>query len=74
MTEDYWEWRYFAQGRVAHALSRSGSMKLSRVAKCGAEPWLISGDWCGTGSQREYERAAELPRCKKCLRKIESLR
>ena len=62
MNLDHYEWRYMPTGHVKHALI-SGS---HRCALCGTEPHGLS--WHGTGSQTEYERAAGLPRCKRCCR------
>jgi hypothetical protein len=61
------EWRYLRCGSVVHALSLlTTTNNLAHVALCGVAPtWL--DDWYGTGSQAEYERAATLRRCKRCL-------
>jgi hypothetical protein len=58
------EWRYIPSrhASVVHALG--GPM--SPVAFCGVEV-APSSEWRGTGSQAEYERAATLPRCSRCL-------
>lgn len=67
------EWRYLPGGKVAHAIARFCG-ELNQTAVCGASPvwYLPSGAWCGTGSQAEYERAAGLPRCRRCLAKLAS--
>jgi hypothetical protein len=57
------EWRYLKQGKVRHALPFSAA----RRATCGLELWR-GEDWYGTGSQKEYERVAELPKCKNCVK------
>lgn len=59
-----WRWRYLITGNVAHALSQGDSVA---VAQCGIGGW--SSEWLGTGGQGEYERAALLPRCRRCTRK-----
>ena len=58
-------WRYLPFGKVRHALRSSGRS----MALCGVrvvDPW----EWCGTGSQREYERVKQLPECKRCAREL----
>lgn len=57
-------WRYTRTGRVKHALPYADA----RTALCGTGPDWFS-DWCGTGSQSEYEKAAVLPPCKRCVAK-----
>ncbi len=57
-------WRYLEHGDVLHALNSASG----RVALCGRMPTWFRGDWYGTGSQREYERAASLPYCRQCYR------
>lgn len=59
-------WRYLRQGKVRHALSYG----TARMAQCGRGPGLWD-DWLGTGSQAEYERAAELPTCTRCLKALQ---
>lgn len=61
---DRFEWRYLPGGNVTHALTYAAA----RVAVCGTGPVWHAPDWYGTGSQTEYERAAGLPRCKRCVR------
>lgn len=60
-------WRFLENGRVAHALS-DGMYGKAAVAACGV--WTPSWNWRGTGSQREYDAVAKLPRCKRCQRKL----
>lgn len=61
---DHYEWRYVRGGRCTHALKRS----LDLTARCGVSPsWFELFRWRGTGSQVEYETAAVLPRCKRCV-------
>lgn len=57
------EWRYRTGSTMAHAIQPD---EMRRAAKCGIETreWF---DWLGTGNQAEYERAASLPRCQRCL-------
>lgn len=59
------EWLYLKNGKVAHAHS---TFTVSRfIAECGAGAWAT---WYDTGSQDEYEQAASLPQCKRCLPKV----
>lgn len=59
----HYEWRYLHGGRVAHALRVAGDA----VAVCGVDNgWW--GWWYGTGTQDEYERVAQLPRCQRCVK------
>lgn len=59
------EWLYLKNGKVAHAHS---TFTVSRfIAECGAGAWAT---WYGTGSQDEYEQAASLPQCRRCLPKV----
>lgn len=62
------EWRYLPRGTVTHAFQRAPVGYAS--ALCGVAPlWYEPrSDWYGTGSQVEYERAAALPKCRRCLR------
>jgi hypothetical protein len=62
------EWRYLPRGTRAHTfLSTSPSDRGTAV--CGTSPqWFDPHGWHGTGTQNEYERAARLPKCKRCLR------
>ncbi|MFD8117043.1 hypothetical protein [Streptomyces microflavus] len=56
---------YMVDGSVAHELQWGCSPNNSAApALCGRQPW--PGDWYGTGSQTEYDRAAELPLCGGC--------
>jgi hypothetical protein len=59
------EWLYLKNGAVVHALSTFTGTRF--VAECGAGAWRT---WYGTGSQDEYDKAAELPKCKSCLPKV----
>lgn len=61
---DHPEWRYLPGGAATHALDSGDA-----GAACGVYT-LPASNWRGTGSQREYETAAELPRCRNCLRKL----
>lgn len=65
---DHAEWRYLRRGQVVHALSSHAL--LGEGAACGVRPAFLEG-WLGTGLQREYERAAELPRCRRCLARLD---
>lgn len=66
------EWHYLTHGRTTHARKRR-SNGLDAVAACGAEPgWR--GWWLGTGAQSEYERAAALPKCRRCVELTEGKR
>lgn len=58
------EWRYVERGQVKHALRYPAA----RIAICGTGPRWFAPDWFGTGKQSEYERLAELPACKRCVR------
>lgn len=60
------EWRYLPGGKVKHALSYPAAA----VAICGTGPaWYAAVyGWYGTGTQTEYETAAALPRCRRCVR------
>lgn len=62
------EWHYLEAGTVTHARQRR-SGGLDYAARCGTAPvwWKDSSAWHGTGTQDEYERAAALPRCKRCV-------
>lgn len=64
------EWRYTHTGSVVHALTYLGSIgALAHVAVCGMSPsWF--NDWLGSGDQDEYERAAQLPPCRRCLLRL----
>jgi hypothetical protein len=66
---EHYEWRYLLGGRRTHALISS----LDRIALCGRGVGWRDGaeEWRGTGTQDEYERAARLPRCLRCVRTIE---
>jgi hypothetical protein len=58
-------WRYLDTGAVTHAIG-PGAMR--DAAACGLGGW--PSEWLGTGNQQEYERAATLPKCRLCLRKL----
>lgn len=64
---DHAEWRYLHRGQVVHGLSSHVSPR--EDAACGVRPTFLE-DWHGTGTQAEYERAAELPRCRRCLARL----
>lgn len=55
---------YLTFGTVAHELSWGVYANSGHAALCGRTPW--PADWLGTGTQSEYERAAELPLCVQC--------
>ncbi len=57
------DWRYTSeQAKAKHGLWTASH----HTALCGTRvPY--SAYWRGTGSQAEYERAASLPECKRCL-------
>lgn len=58
------EWRYLLNGKVSHGLSDPHSA----LARCGVGPWVSAAyGWLGTGSQLEYEVAAALPKCQRCV-------
>lgn len=59
------EWRYLPHGKVKHAMLTAHSA----FAHCGVSTW-DSAQWCGTGTQREYERVTELPKCRNCVRTV----
>lgn len=58
------EWLYLPLGKVSHALP-AGEPRFS--AECGTYTWDF---WYGTGNQIEYDKAAALPKCKKCARRV----
>ncbi|MFJ5532395.1 hypothetical protein [Streptomyces sp. NPDC093261] len=56
---------YTPRGKSAHLLTPLGSPNAQDAALCGlVPPW--PGNWLGTGSQREHDRAAQLPVCRRC--------
>ena len=70
MTEDDCTRVYTRTGKLAHLLGPFDSPNHGYAfALCGLQPRLFD-DWLGTGSQREHERAAELPVCPRCGRKL----
>lgn len=58
-----YEWRYLPHGLAVHALA----FPAAAGAVCGVYT-LPPSNWRGTGSQAEYDRAAKLPCCRRCLR------
>ena len=63
------EWRYLLRGTVVHAAGLWPGAPIVSTAPCGIGPWTASG-WLGSGDQDEYERAAHLPACRRCVRKL----
>lgn len=67
--EDDYARLYLYQGSVAHMVNSDGLTTRrahSRIALCGMAPdypWT----WYGTGTQAEYEKAAVLPTCRRCV-------
>lgn len=61
------EWHYLSpRAKCSHAREDR-----DRTARCGVGPvWYGPDGWYGTGSQGEHERAAALPRCKRCEKLI----
>jgi hypothetical protein len=57
---------YTRAGKRAHLCPPWSGSPLRDVL-CGLEPWEDDG-WLGTGSQREYDLAAELETCSRCRR------
>lgn len=66
MPTDQYERMYLRRGRRAHLISPS--FYGQRVAVCGRYPW--PEEFRGTGTQDEYDRAAALPLCSLCERKV----
>lgn len=65
---DY-ERRYTPGGQVAHLIwGPDWSNHDVPHAACGWSGWAMY--WRGSGSQREYDKAAALPICRKCLLKV----
>lgn len=63
-TENYTR-LYTPRGRVRHLAPPYSGPATSRGGLCSVVPkW--PGEWLGTGSQEEYELAAEMPTCKRC--------
>jgi hypothetical protein len=58
-------WRYILGGAVVHAIPHDADP----LAVCGTDV-RNAANWHGAGTQAEYERAAGLPRCRRCLRKV----
>lgn len=71
---DRYEWRYLPGGAVTHALETPEDLAPQCASDSDIEnrvAWALArSSWRGTGSQSEYEHAAVLPRCKRCLRAI----
>lgn len=63
---DYTTRVYTPRGTVAHLVENTYGNGAYRLALCGL--WQPAGFY-GTGAQHEYERAAALPVCSKCLKK-----
>lgn len=57
-------WRYVTYGRVTHAFPDEPLM-FSR-ALCGTQPSWYRGVWLGVDTQIERDRAASMPRCRRC--------
>lgn len=65
---------FLVRGIVAHLLAPHESASGNHMALCGTSPGLIAGVgryWRGTGSQGEYEHAADLPLCVRCTDALE---
>lgn len=62
------QWSYMSRGEVAHGRGFTESFGRANSARCGISPaWFDYRGWLGAGTQAEYERAAALPRCKRCI-------
>jgi hypothetical protein len=62
------DWRYLSRGRAKHGFYNAPSSG-NTPARCGRFPARHDpSGWMGTGEQREYERLAALPYCKRCVR------
>lgn len=60
---------YALHGKMAHLLAPGESPNLGYAfTLCRRQPRLFTS-WLGTGSQGEYDRAAELPLCSRCAGK-----
>lgn len=59
---------YMASAKTAHLVFPDTTVSVAPRALCRIRPYL-DREWFGTGSQREYERAAELPLCGRCEQK-----
>lgn len=59
-------WRYLRRGKVKHAVGQKADGWVERVAECGVGIDLFE-DWFGTGTQDEYEKAEQLPACRRCV-------
>jgi hypothetical protein len=69
ITEPRFDRFYLPHGQVAHAISNIGPRSLYTSAACRTGPGFGSF-WLGTGTQDEYEKAATLPRCRRCELRI----
>jgi len=61
--QENFEWRYLPRGEVRHAFEPES---VGVRTRCGIADHPVTY-WMGTGSQREYDICARLPRCKNCL-------
>lgn len=59
---------YVRTGQLAHLLAFGASPSGREEALCRRQP-CAGTSWLGTGSQREYERAAQLRTCPRCAEK-----
>lgn len=72
------EWRYLPQRNrrreVRHAILDfyGHGVTSGTPAICGVVPAFL-GDWYGTGTQAEYERASTLPVCGHCRHRLARL-
>lgn len=55
-------WRYKLGGTVLHEISAY----FDRYSHCGVTVMNFS-DWRGTGTQDEYDKAAAMAKCQKCV-------
>jgi hypothetical protein len=61
---------YAPHGKMAHLLPPGDRPSVGYpFTLCRRQPRLF-GAWLGTGSQGEYDRAAELPLCSRCAGKV----
>lgn len=69
------ERRYLANGAVAHVIDVDRVAPSEGLALCGVGPqWFVPHGWRGTGTQDEYERAAELLLCRRCASRLQATR
>lgn len=69
------ERRYLLHGVVAHVIDmdRVRGYLSEGLALCGMGPqWFEPHGWRGTGTQDEYERAASLPLCRRCIGRLQA--